>query len=85
MVSLMVNSSQERKSPARISQAGQRFPGERMTGFEPATSTLARLRSSQLSYIRRRLFTIARSTADASARWRAEEAGAELGDAGDGS
>ena len=25
---------------------------ERMTGFEPATSTLARLRSSQLSYIR---------------------------------
>ena len=26
---------------------------ERMTGFEPATSTLARLRSSQLSYIRR--------------------------------
>ena len=27
---------------------------ERMTGFEPATSTLARWRSSQLSYIRRR-------------------------------
>ena len=25
---------------------------ERMTGFEPATSTLARWRSSQLSYIR---------------------------------
>jgi hypothetical protein len=40
--------------PARNAEAAPEGTArvERMTGFEPATSTLARWRSSQLSYIR---------------------------------
>jgi hypothetical protein len=39
--------------PTRKTERDLGFYLERMTGFEPATSTLARLRSSQLSYIRK--------------------------------
>jgi hypothetical protein len=38
--------------PGRLLEDGEPAQ-ERKTGFEPATSTLARLRSSQLSYFRR--------------------------------
>ncbi len=43
------------RSETLLMEAGpprKRATLERMTGFEPATSTLARWRSSQLSYIR---------------------------------